>query len=724
MKNVAGNLTIGSGDRQRVSGESPSAASRRSVDDCCHFCGLPIDGSGNIGEVRYCCYGCRFAASVTAANGDEAQARWTMTRLGLAVFFSMNVMVFTMLLWSQPKELASPLVSAWYELARYACLVFTLPVVLLLGGPLVEDAGAELRRGRPSLSLLLCVGVGAALIYSVWSLFVGGGHVYFEVASTILLAVTLGRWMEASGKLKTTAALRGLKQLLPDRVRLLRASGSEELVDCAELAAGDEFRVLPGERVVADGEIVRHEAAVDEQAVTGESLPVFRRVGDRVISGTLVVDGPLEIRATTAVAEGTLARMIEAVATATAARTRYERLAEQISGWFLPAVMLVAVATFAAHAWRADLGNGILAALAVLVIACPCALGLATPMALWAAVGRAARAGVLIRSGDAFAALASAKTICFDKTGTLTTGEAAVEMVVYDEEAVESEVLAVARALGRSSNHPLAAAIVRYVDARLGSSVAMASEIVVRPGRGIVGQCGEVTGTAYLGSRAAMAEWGQKRADAVLLREGDAESETFVAWGGQVRGRFLFREQVRAEAETTIRLLGRLGLGCVMLSGDRIVRANALARTLGLEWRAELLPEMKLAVLRELQSRGAVVMVGDGINDAPALAAADVGIALGSGTDISRHSAQICLLTSDLGRLPWLVELARQTQRTIRWNLVWAFGYNVIGIGLAAAGWLHPVVAAIAMGLSSLLVVTNSLALAGSDAAPVTEVPT
>jgi heavy metal translocating P-type ATPase len=688
----------------------PAWSSQSENATSCHFCGLPIDGTGNASEVRYCCYGCRFAASVTAANGDEAQARWTMTRLGLAVFFSMNVMVFTMLLWSQPQELASPLVGAWYELARYACLVFTLPVVLLLGGPLVEDAGAELKRGRPSLSLLLCVGVGAALIYSVWSLFVGGGHVYFEVAATILVAVTLGRWMEASGKLKTTAALCGLKQLLPDQVRVLRARG-EELIDCAELLAGDMFRVLPGERVAADGEIVRHEAAVDEQAVTGESLPVFRRVGDRVISGTLVVDGPLEIRASSAVAEGTLARMIEAVANATASRTRYERLAEQISGWFLPAVMLVAVATFVLHSWQGSLANGILAALAVLVIACPCALGLATPMALWAAVGRAARAGVLIRSGDAFAALASAKTICFDKTGTLTTGEAAVESVLIGTGEDESKVLSVARALGRASNHPLAAAIVRYVDERLGKTDVMAEKVVVKPGRGIVGIGGGVAGMAYLGSRAAMVEWGQ-RADEDAS---DAESETFVGWGGIARGRFVFREQVRPEAETTIDLLKRMRLGCVMLSGDRIGRANALARTLGLEWRAELLPEMKLSVLRELQSRGAVVMVGDGINDAPALAAADVGVALGSGTDISRHSAQICLLTSDLGRLPWLIELARQTQRTIRWNLVWAFGYNVIGIGLAAAGWLHPVVAAIAMGLSSLLVVTNSLTLAARE---------
>src|SRR5262245_14868282 len=408
--------------------DKPSAGTQSKQSKACDYCGLPIDGSADIERPRYCCYGCRFAASIMAADGDEAQARGAMVRLGLAIFFSMNVMVFTMLLWSQPLEPADSLPVAWYDLARYGCLLFTLPVVLLLGGPLLEDVCAELRRFRPSVSLLLCTGVAAALLYSTWSLLSGSGHVYFEVASTVLVAVTLGRWLEATGKLKTTAALRGLKKLLPDHVRLLR-EGREQLLAASELSAGDIFRVLPGERIAADGEVVRHEAAIDEQAVTGESLPILRRPFDRVISGTLVIDGPLEIRALATANEGTLARMIEAVTGATAARTRYERLAEQISRWFLPTIVFFAGSTFAIQVWLGNPAEGLLSALAVPIIACPCALSLATPMALWAAVGRAAQAGVLVRDGDAFAALARAKTVCFDKTGTLTTGEAAVESV-------------------------------------------------------------------------------------------------------------------------------------------------------------------------------------------------------------------------------------------------------------------------------------------------------
>jgi heavy metal translocating P-type ATPase len=560
--------------------------------------------------------------------------------------------------------------------------------------------------------LLLSLGVIAALIYSLWSLLVAGRHVYFEVVCTVLVAVTLGRWFEAAGKLRTTAALRGLKKLLPDKVRLLR-NGQEHIFDVNELVAGDEFRVLPGERIAADGEIVLHEAAVDEQTVTGESLPVVRRPGDQVMSGTLLVDGPLHIRALAPAGEGMLARMVEAVAHATSSRTEYERLAQRISRWFLPAVVLVALMTFVMHCLLGNFAGGVLAALAVLVIACPCALGLATPMAVWAAVGRAARAGVLVRDGDALALLARAKTVCFDKTGTLTTGEATVQRVLLDCGVDEIKSLRIAGALGRSSNHPLATAVSRHSECWLDRRSSDVSEVIARAGYGIAGVSVDAATTAFLGSRAWMRQCGQRISDALITAddEFDAAAETLVAWDGRARARFLIGEAVRPEAKATITWLRKAGCDCIMLTGDRPARASALAKSLGLDFKAALFPEAKLDALRALQAAGPVVMVGDGVNDAPALAAADVGIALGSGTDISRHSAGVCLLSSDLSRLPWLISLARRTEKTIRWNLVWAFGYNVAGIGLAVAGYLHPVIAAIAMSVSSLLVITNSLSL-------------
>jgi heavy metal translocating P-type ATPase len=679
----------------------------------CEFCGLPVYGFSAAEQPSYCCYGCRFAASIAAAGGEEGQNRWAMTRLGLAVFFAMNVMVFTMLLWSQPATPNDSLSRIWYDLARYACLLFTLPVVLLLGGPLAEDAASELRRWRPSLSLLLVVGVAAALVYSTFSLLAGSGHVYFEVAVTILVAVTLGRWLEATGKLKTTEALRGLQRLLPDQVRKLR-NGVEELLPIDELRAGDIFRVLPGERIAADGRIELHEAALDEQAVTGESWPVVKRPGDRVLSGTLVLDGPLIIEATESAGQGTLAQMVDALIHATATRARYQRLCEQISNFFLPVVAVVALVTLAIHAWFGNPAGGLLAALAVLVIACPCALGLATPMALWAAIGRAAQAGVLVRDGDALALLARATTICFDKTGTLTTGAAEVVEFATATEIDRQDVLQIAHALAKSSTHPLAIAVSRYAGCELSEEPLPAHNLRSLAGRGVVGRIAGLDCPAYLGSRSWLLEQGLTWPSDAFAYFADSEmAETMVGWDGLIRGQFLFREELRPGVAGVVGELRATGLQTLMLTGDRRPRAASLAADLELVVKAELLPEAKLDEIKRVKRDGPVAMVGDGINDAPALAAADVGIALGSGTDISRHSAGVCLLGNDLSRLPWLIDLSRQTVSAIRWNLVWAFAYNIAGVGLAAAGWLHPVFAAVAMGASSLLVVTNSLRLAG-----------
>ncbi len=708
----------GSKSQTASGGRKPTETGR------CDFCGLPAPHRNN-GEATFCCFGCRFAASIAASQGDEAQARWAMTRLGLAIFFSMNVMVFTMLLWSQPTEVAgtlrvplppeSPdaLSILWYDLARYACLLFTLPVVLLLGGPLMADAAAELSRGRASISLLLVVGIAAALAASVWSVAAGSGHVYFEVACTILVATTLGRWFEATGKLKTTEAIRSLSRLMPLQVRLLK-NDVETLIPAEQLQAGDYFRVLPGERIAADGRIVRHQASIDEQVVTGESLPVTRGPGDDVQSGMLVLDGPLEIVANSLAGEGMLARIVAAVTDATRARSRYERLAEQISRWFLPLVAAVAVATLVVHWQLGDASAGLLAALAVLTIACPCALGLATPMALWAAIGRAAQAGVLVREGDVLALLARAKTVCFDKTGTLTTGDSRVVCAQFDPATDRREIVRVAAALADSTTHPLSSAVADFLDDDFADASPLElTEVQVAPGCGVQAQADELDETVFFGSRQWLADCGQSSLNSSLDDpEDDDLCETLIAWDGRIRGRFLIRQQARPEAAAVIAELHALGLHSLMLTGDRKSRALSLGSELALGVRAELRPDDKLAAIQQLQNSGPVVMVGDGINDAPALAAADIGIALGSGTDISRHSASVCLLHDNLLLIPWLVQLAGATVRTVRWNLVWAFAYNVLGIGLAAVGWLHPVFAAIAMAVSGLLVVGNSLTLA------------
>jgi heavy metal translocating P-type ATPase len=678
------------------------------VSASCAYCGLPVVAAPDDGP-RYCCFGCRFAASITDAGGETGASRWTMTRLGLAVFFTMNVMVFTMLLWSQRDAATDePAATALYALARHACLLFSAPVLLLLGGPLFADAAREVRQGRPAASVLLAVGVAAAYALSVHAVLTDAGHVYFEVGCTVLVAVTLGKWLEASGKLRTTEALRALRALLPDRVLRVAACGDEE-VPLSAVAIGERLRVLPGERVPTDGRIVTGRSAIDERTVTGESVPVTKGPGDLLASGTTVVDGMLVVEVTAAPGSGTLEQLIGAVTAAATAGCRRQRLAERVAAWFLPLVTASAVAAFVVHGagagWtREGIAAGTLAAVAVVVVSCPCALGLATPMALWAAIGAAARRHVLVRDGDAFTRLAAASTFCFDKTGTLTTGIGVHEVAVLDG-GLEREPLAVAAALAAGSTHVLARAVATEA-ARRGLDIVAIEDLHVVPGHGIEAVLADGT-PARLGSdrwiAAAIGEAAPTVAD-------DARPSCTLAIGDHAACRVTFDESIRPEAAAAIAALAADGAEVWLLSGDRAGRARAVAAALDIRWQAPLLPAEKLAFVR---GRPGSVMIGDGINDAPALAAADVGVALGCGADVSRWTAAICLLRDDLADLPWLVTLARRADKTIRWNLLWAFGYNAACIPLAAAGLLHPSVAAAAMLASSVMVVTGSLAVAG-----------
>jgi heavy metal translocating P-type ATPase len=691
----------------------------------CAYCGLPITAAAGDAAPRYCCFGCRFAADVAGSGGEDGQLRWLMTRLGLAVFFTMNVMVFTLALWSQqetaPGGPVDPAAAAFHGLARHACLLFTAPVLLLLGGPLLEDAWDELRRGRASLNMLLVVGVAAAFLQSAWATWSGSGHVYFEVACMVLVAVTLGRWLEATGKLRTTAALRDLRKLLPDRVRRLAAAddrASEREIDRAEVAAGDLLRILPGEHLPADGTIVSGEAAIDERTVTGESVPAVKRAGDAVYGGTCDLDGELVVRVKAAAGAGTLERLIDAV-TRAANGGRQQRLAEVVSNWFLPVVLLVAAGACAAH-WRTS-GPvaGVLAGLAVVVVSCPCALGLATPLAVWAAFGSATRRHVLIRDGDAFARLARADLFCFDKTGTLTAGCRVTETIAppggASDDAPDNEPedwLPVAAALAQGSTHVFSVAISAHAAAAQIQPVPIAGLRAVA-GSGVEGVLADGR-VARLGS----GRWIARHVATGWPEHDPDPPQCFVAADSRLLGGIRFAESIRAGAQAAVESLESAGGRPLMLSGDRADRAAAVAEALGIAWQAPLFPEEKLAAIEAGKREGrTVVMVGDGVNDAPALAAADVGVALGCGADVSRWTADICLLRDDLAALPWLTDLARRMNRTVRWNLLWAFGYNAACIPLAAMGLVHPALAAAAMVASSLFVITNSLRLGGVEGA-------
>lgn len=693
----------------------------------CDYCGLPVPAGGRAAQPSagpvYCCYGCSLASAMTGAGDEGGPSRGLMTRLGLAIFFSMNVMVFTFFLWSQDAAAASQSATIFYDLARYICLLFTAPVILLLAGPLAADAWREVSRGRPSLSMLLVAGVLAAFLYSADSVFRTGGHVYFEVSCSVLVAVTLGKWLEATGKLQTTAALRSLEKLLPEEVRRID-QGCEVRIPREQVRVGDVLRVLPGERIAVDGVLLDQGAALDEQMVTGESVPVQKLPGSNLYSGTMNLQSLLLLRATAAADAGFVARIIQSVTEAAAAKDRFTRLAETLAQWFFPLVLLAAAAAMFWHWTAGNWEQGLLAALSVVVIACPCALGLATPMAIWAAFGRAAQQQVLIHHGDSFTELARVRAICFDKTGTLTTGQVRLACLTPAPGTPRHLLLRAAAALASQSTHPLSQAIVVYAREHeaFHPGNGSVSHVLSVPGLGVTGRLAALEAEILLGNERLLANHGIS-IPPEMRWQSPGEScgpQTWIAWGGRLQGVIHFQEELRREAPAAVRQLKQLGIEPMMLTGDGSSRARVIGDALDMEVRGDLLPEEKLDVLRDLQRRvGCVAMVGDGINDAPALAAADIGIALGSGADISRDCAGLCLMTNDLSRLPWLIDLARQTVRTIRWNLVWAFAYNFIGIGIAAAGWLHPAVAAIAMVASSLMVVTNSLRLASEAPAQV-----
>ena len=678
----------------------------------CSYCGLPL--SAPSAAPAYCCLGCRFAAAVAAEHGAEGQVRWTLTRLGLAIFFAMNVMVFTLVLWTQDVygPSAAPLAPSFSGLFRHLCLLLSTAVLLLLGGPLLADAAASLRRGRLTTDVLLVLGVSAAFTHSVVSTLRGEGHVYFEVATMVLVAVTLGRWLEAAGKLKTTAALRELEQLAPRTARRAGPTG-ENVIDVDEIRAGDRIRVLAGERIPADGVVDCDSCVLDEQLVTGESQPVLRRSGEAVWGGTLNLEGDLALRATARGGEGALSRLIDAVTRAAGSRGRIQRLADRLAAAFVPLVVVVSLSAFAGHFFvgQRGLAAATMSALSVVLIACPCALGVATPMAIWAALGAAARHQVVFRDGDALARLAVVEQLLLDKTGTLTTGKLAPQRLLVDEETPRQAVLQVAAALASSSSHPAAAAV--GVAAR-GVPPARLSQPRLLPGLGVTATW-PGHGEAALGSGRLMDQRSMTISEPLRAAVEEARRQgsplTLVGWSGQVRGVLVMREALRAEVPATIAELRRAGLQLEVLTGDHRQRGREIQRQLQLPVHSQLLPEDKLAEVRRRQTSAVVGLVGDGVNDAPALAAADVGIAMGTGADLSRDTADVCLLGGQLHRLPWAIELARAARSTIRKNLFWAFSYNTVGIGLAAAGKLNPLLAAAAMVASSLLVVTHSLKL-------------
>lgn len=681
---------------------------------CCDYCGLPIPGGLRrtpAGESPvYCCFGCRFAAQVTRERGEEGAARWALTRLGIAVFFTMNVIMLSMALWSGDwyATTADSLSQTFADLLRWGSLAASLPVLVLLGPGLAANAAEQMRRGQFSTDVLLVSGVVASYVTSIVSVFRSEGGIYFEVGCVVLVMVTLGRWFEATGRLKASAELDALERLLPETVRLLGKDG-ETSIPIEQVRIGDHLRVLAGEWFPTDGMLVGSSALVDEQFLTGESWPVVRREGDTIAGGSLNVEASVELCVTADSSHGTLARLIRLVREARLSKGDWQHLADRVSSVLFPLITGVAVLATIVHTWHYGFERGILAGLSVTLIACPCALGLATPLALWTALGSAARNQVLFRSGAILERLAGIRTVCFDKTGTLTTGRPRVARFVTASGTPVLTVREEAVALASGSTHVLSQAIVEFAGRH--SPIDLRTVRVIG-GKGVKSISPEL-GVVVLGSEAFLVENGLSIPQSLRAELNAAaiagRPVSLIGWEGSARGVFSFEEDFRGEAVPALRDLKIAGCQVVVLTGDPWASASRLSEKLGVPVLTGLLPESKLARVRELCGAGPVAMVGDGLNDAPSLAASDVGIAMGCGADVSRDAAGVCLLGNDLTRISWAIDLARKTVRTIRWNLFWAFSWNVVGVGLAAAGLLNPTLAAFAMIASSVLVISNSL---------------
>ena len=617
----------------------------------------------------------------------------------------------------------------WLELA------LATPVVLWAGWPFFQRGWASVVNRSANMFTLIAMGIGVAYVYSVVATMApgilpasfrgmdGAAHVYFEAAAAITALVLLGQVLELLARSQTSSAIRALLDLSPKIARRLREDGREEDVTLDRVQLGDRLRVRPGERVPVDGVVLEGASAVDESMITGESIPVEKEPGSRVVGATVNGTGSLVMRAERVGSETLLARIVRLVSQAQRSRAPIQRIADRVSAWFVPAVIAIAGVTFICWALfgpQPRLAYAMVNAVAVLIIACPCALGLATPMAIMVGTGRGAHAGVLIKNAEALEILQKVNTLVVDKTGTLTEGKPRVMSVLTANEVEQSELLRLAASLERGSEHPLASALVRAADERK-LSLASASEFRYRTGRGVTGR---VEGREVAAGNERLfeeigVEAGSLAPRAQSLR---AEGQTviLVAVDRQPAGVIGIADPIKQSTPQAISELRAAGVRVVMLTGDSRATAEAVARRLGIEeFEAEVLPEKKSEVVRRLQSQGRVVaMAGDGINDAPALAQAEVGIAMGTGTDVAMESGGITLIKGDLRGIVRARRLSQATMRNIRQNLFFAFVYNSLGVPLAAGVLypffgvlLSPIIAAAAMSFSSVSVITNSLRL-------------
>ncbi|MFV8050682.1 heavy metal translocating P-type ATPase [Mycobacterium sp. 48b] len=661
----------------------------------------------------------RVERSTTDADPDADHARSLLRRLAIAAVLFIPLADLSVMFAVVPDTRFA----GW----QWVLTALAAPIVTWAAWPFHRSALRNARHGTSTMETLISIGVTAATVWSmytiffdhqtyhaagVWQALLGSDAIYLEVAAGVTVFVLAGRYFEARARSRAGGALRALAALGAKSVTVLLADGSELVLPADELKEGQRFVVRPGEAIAADGLVVSGAAAVDVSAMTGESKPVQTQEGSSVVGGTVVLDGRLIVEAAAVGPDTRFAGMVRLVEQAQAQKADAQRLADRIASVFVPCVLVIAAAT--AIGWLlvdGDVNRAVSAALAVLVIACPCALGLATPTAMMVASGRGAQLGIFLKGHRALEAIRAVDTVVFDKTGTLTTGQPQVIAVVAADGWSEDEVLGYAAAVESASEHPVAHAI---VTAWADRDVAAVEDFQAFAGHGVAGS---VDGAAVIVGRPTWVTRNRVMPAnlAAARRSGESQGQTvvFVASGDTVCGAICVADAVKPSAAGAIAHLHAEGMKTMLLTGDNAATAAAIGAAVGIDdVVAEVLPEDKVGAIEKLRDQGRVVaMVGDGINDGPALACADLGLAIGRGTDVAIGAADIILVRDNLDSVPQALGLARATMRTIRVNMIWAFGYNIAAIPIAAAGLLNPLIAGGAMAVSSFLVVSNSLRL-------------
>ncbi|MFN5194606.1 MAG: heavy metal translocating P-type ATPase [Cyanobacteriota bacterium] len=688
------------------------------------ICGMVVPTATALSAQRnnrsyyFCSQGCR-----QTFLAPEQELRRMRRRVGIAIT---GVLALAVLRAAAFTALAAGIsLLSWAPVAQLPWLtwgvwlfVLATPVQVIGGWGFYTGAWAALQRRTLNMDVLIALGTSVAYLYSVVVVFapqvlpvgIDEGGVYFEVSAVVIAFVLMGKTMEEMIKQRSSAAVRRLLDLQPASATVIR-EGQEMAVPVEAVLQGDVVLVRPGEQVPADGVVIEGQSAVDEALITGESLPVGKQAGSELIGGTINGSGLLRFTATRVGADTALAQIIRIVEEAQASSAPVQRLADRVTAWFVPAVVAVAFGAFALWTLTGSFSHGLLAFIAVLVISCPCALGIATPAALMVGVGKGAELGILIRSAEVLERVERLTTVVFDKTGTLTQGKPALTEVVAFAGCSRQHVLQRAAALEHGSEHPLAAALLEAAEAE-GLALLPAADFQSLAGEGVKALVGGQH--LWLGNRTLAGRFVPVLSDAVQRRlqqlETAGNTVMLLGQGDAVLGLVAVADTVRPEARQAVQLLRQRGIAVVMLSGDNRSTAKAIAAQLGItEVIAEVRPVDKAATIQSLQRAGQVVaMVGDGVNDAPALATADIGIAIGSGADVAKEAGDLLLLGNDLRDVVTAIGLSRATMRKIRQNLFWAFIYNSLGVPIAALGLLNPMIAGAAMALSSLSVIVNS----------------